>query len=268
MSTPTQSLPWPEGAPVVPVAAARGALDRLASLALRHPELIQLVPGLAQADGAIAADPPPCLEQLADELGGVDRGGLRDLDLLIEERSDTGPYTLMGPFTSFYPVHEEQEMAVVVAIGADGTAGAVYGIGDDLALQLAGRDVVDYLERCTGALESSLEGLEQAVRAQYGEDPADPEEARAEALAQLMDEHLYSDALGMTDPERRPAVELQDPAASGLEDLPEGTVAVADLRTAPLGARVDVLEAELAGDPLDHHLDWREGGLVVCIVRG
>src|SRR5699024_11573908 len=63
-------------------------------------------------------------------------------------------------------------------------------------------------------------------------------------------------------------VAIQDPQHAGLTELPTGTLAVADLRDAPRDARVDVIDAELPGDPLDWHLAWREAGLVVCLVGG
>lgn len=267
MSMPSQPLPWPENAPAVPLAQARPVLDRLASLAARFPRDLELVPGLAQADGEITADPPHSIEQVVDELGGVRRHGAAELDLLLEERADVGPYTLMGSATTFYPIYESGEMAVILTIGADGSAGAVYGIGEDLALQLAGRDLVDYLGRLADALETVLAGLDERVRAERGADRVDDEDARAEVAEQALEEVLYRDVLGMRHLDEFPEVALVDPETAGITDLPPGTLAVADLRDAPLGARVDVIDADLPGDPLDRHLEWRANGLVVCIVQ-
>src|SRR5699024_5140867 len=91
---------------------------------------------------------------------------------------------------------------------------------------------------------------------------------RAEAAQQLMDEHLFAQILG--EGEAAPTVEvpLQDPASAGIEGLPEGTLAVADLRTAPVGARVDLIEVEVPGDPLETHVAWSARGRVVAVLGG
>ena len=257
------SLPWPTGAEVLPLASVRPVLDRLSSLVTTHEEDAALIPGLAVTEEEVAADPPPALEQIGDELGGVRVCGLTMLTLQIEDRTDVGPYTLLGPETSFYPLYETPEAAVVLALDEDGAPGAVYGIGEDLALQLAAEDLPGYLERFADALEIVLTAL--ATRGTAAEDSGTE---RAEAAQQLMDEHLFAQILG--EGEAAPTVEvpLQDPASAGIEGLPEGTLAVADLRTAPVGARVDLIEVEVPGDPLETHVAWSARGRVVAVLGG
>ncbi|WP_394216602.1 hypothetical protein [Brachybacterium vulturis] len=262
MSTPmNNSLPWPTEAEVLPLASVRPVLDRLASLVNTHEEDAALIPGLAVTEEEVAADPPPALEQIGDELGGIEVRGLTMLTLQIEDRTDVGPYTLLGPATSFYPLYETPEAAVVLALDEDGTPGAVYGIGEDLALQLAAEDLAAYLERFADALETTLDAL-----AERGPADDESEVSRADAAGQLMDEHLFAALLGMAEPDESAEIPLQDPAASGLDDLPEGTLAVADLRSAPVGARVDLMEVEVPGDPLEMHVAWRERGRVIVLL--
>src|SRR5699024_10920527 len=126
-----------------------------------------------------------------DELGGIQVCGQTMLTLQIEDRTDVGPYTLLGPATSFYPLYETPEAAVVLALDEDGTPGAVYGIGEDLALQLAADDLAAYLDRFADALEATLTAL-----AARGPAADDSEQERAEAAEQLMDEHLFAAVLG------------------------------------------------------------------------
>lgn len=257
------SLPWPTEAEVLPISTVRPVLDRLASLVNTHEQDATRIPGLADTEEEVAADPPPALEQIGDELGGIEVRGLTMLTLQIEDRTDVGPYTLLGDATSFYPLYETPDAAVVLALDEDGTPGAVYGIGEDLALQLAAEDLPGYLDRFADALEATLVALE--ARGPADEDSAD---ARTDAAEQLMDEHLFAEILGMTELADVPEVPLQDPAAAGIEGLPAGTLAVADLRTAPVGARVDLIEVDVPGDPLETHVAWRERGRVIALLGG
>lgn len=271
------SLPWPTEAPAIPLLSVRPVLDRIASLARTHEQDVTLVPGIATNEEEIAADPPPALEQVLDELGGIELCGHPVLNLLIEDRTDVGPYTLLGPATTFYPLYETPDAAVILTIDDDGAPGAIYGIGEDLALQLAAADLPSYLERFADALQASLAAL--------GEAPEEGE-ARTELAEQLMDQHLFAAFLGEADEDGNddaganpdaagsgavPSAEamtvpVQSPSAAGLEDLPEGTLAVADLREAPLGARVELIDADVPGDPLDLHVAWRERGRVVALL--
>ncbi|MGO1740118.1 MAG: hypothetical protein ACTH0H_10150 [Brachybacterium sp.] len=264
MSTPMNtSLPWPRDADVLPLASVRPVLDRLASLVNTHEQDAAAIPGLAVTEEEVAADPPPALEQIADELGGVKVCGLTMLTLQIEDRTDVGPYTLLGEATSFYPLYETPDAAVVLALDPDGTPGVVYGIGEDLALQLAAPDLGAYLERFTAALDATLTAL-----AERGPADADSKDARTDAAEQLMDQHLFAELLGMTEIDAATEVPLQDPASSGLSDLPAGTLAVADLREATVGARVDLMEVDVPGDPLETHVAWSARGRVIALLGG
>lgn len=293
MSTPVSpsSLSWPTGAPVLPIAQVRPVLERLESLARTNPRDLTWIPGLAQEDGEISADPPPALEQIADEFGGIAVHGRRDLDLLIDERGDIGPYTMLGEATSYYPLYEGSDVAVVLTLDEDGTPGAVYGIGEDLALRLAALDLPSYLQRYADALETAVTGIDARLRELYDEDAQEDEELRADVAEQLLDAHLYAAILGMGEEDDAAAVPLRSlggdaagaapsaggPAADGsgaadgdpgssAEHAPAGAVAVADLRGTAPGARVDVMDADLPGDPLEQQLVWREGGLLVYVV--
>ncbi|MFC7464981.1 hypothetical protein [Brachybacterium sp. GCM10030252] len=257
MSTPmNNSLPWPTEAPVLPVLSVRPVLDRIDSLARTHEQDVTLIPGLAMTEEEVAADPPPALEQVADELGGIELCGQRVLTLQIEDRTDVGPYTLLGEATSFYPLYETPDAAVILTIDPDGAPGAVYGIGEDLALYLAAPNLGGYLERFADALEATLNAL--AERDDEGE-------ARTEAAEQLMEGHLFAEILGTDETADPVEVPLQAPATTDIVDLPGHAVAVADLREAPRGARVDLIDADVPGDPLDLHVIWRERGRIVVL---
>ncbi|MCT2260757.1 hypothetical protein M3F59_03825 [Brachybacterium muris] len=271
MSTPVSpsSLSWPTGAPVLPIAQVRPVLERLESLAHTNPRDLTFIPGLAQEDGEISADPPPALEQIADEFGGIAVHGRRDLDLLIDERGDIGPYTMLGDATSYYPLYEGSDVAVVLTLDEDGTPGAVYGIGEDLALRLAALDLPSYLQRYADALEAAVTGIDARLRELYDEDAQEDEELRADVGEQLLDAQLYAAILGMGEEDDTDVVPLRslsgDPGSSA-EHAPAGAVAVADLRGAAPGAMVDVMDADLPGDPLEQQLVWRDGGLLVYVV--
>lgn len=270
------SLPWPTEAPAIPLLTARPVLDRISSLARTHEPDVTLVPGLAVNEEEIAADPPPALEQILDELSGIELRGIPVLNLVIEDRTDVGPYTLLGAATTFYPLYETPEAAVVLTIDDDGAPGVVYGIGEDLALRLAAPDLIAYLERFADALDATLNAL--ALRG----DESDPKGvARTEAAQELIDLYLFTALVGEDDDEEEAdakadaaadgaagesaSVPLQDPAVSGISALPEGALLVADLRDAPLGAHVDLIDAEVPGDPLDLRVAWREHGRIITL---
>ncbi|MGY5765805.1 hypothetical protein ACXET9_11455 [Brachybacterium sp. DNPG3] len=333
MSSPMPSLSWPVPEAPLPIAPLRPVLERLASLALTHQRDVAPIPGLAEGEGEFTADPPPVLEQILDEFGGIRVGDRDHLSLVVDERTDVGPYTLLGAPTSFYPLHEGEDVAVILAILPDGTAGAVYGIGEDLALRLVATDLGAYLERFADALASALDRLDaleheadlaarrgtgggagsgaasgagavsgagSGAGASDGVD-LDSDESRAEELERLLVENLYATVLGIGEDDEEgdadedvdagedlvetgvvagaeagedlvevPVVPLADflSASAGSVDLPEGTIGVADLREAPVDAFTSVIDAELPGDPLDWHVEWREGGRVVAIVAG
>lgn len=255
-------LPWPVEADILPVEPLRPVLERLASLALRHDEDVTLRAALVDDEGQTdeAADPPPALEQVLEEFGGIELRGRARLDLLVDERTELGPYTLLGDATTYYPLYEGSDVAVILTVDGDGTPGAVYGIGEDLSLTLAARDLGGFLERWADALTATLDELDAEVERRAGASDED----RADAAEELMDAHLLRTILGGL-PERVSVPVV--PVARGAvpAGLPAGTIAVADLREAPLDATVDVMDAELPGDPLDHHLAWASGGQVVAV---
>lgn len=192
MSMP--SLPWPT-ADALPIEPLRPVLDRMTALSMAHPEDITAVPGLAQVDGRVLADPPPCLEQIVDEFGGIVVRGGSALMLLTSERGTEGPYTMLGDAVTYYPLHEdpETESAVVLTLDEHGAPGAVYGIGDDLALRLASPDLAGYLHAYADALEATISELDAAVRTEVaGAEVTDADRDRAARA--LMRHHLF-DAL-------------------------------------------------------------------------
>ena len=160
-------------------------------------------------------------------------------------------------------------MAVVLTLGEDGTPGAVYGIGEDLALRLAALDLPSYLQRYADALETAVTGIDARLRELYDEDALDDEELRADVAEQLLDAQLYAAILGMGEEDDTDVVPLRslsgDPGSAS-ENAPAGAVAVADLRGAAPGAMVDVMNADLPGDPLGQQVEWRDGGLLVYVV--
>ena len=260
-----RSLPWPDRAPVLGVDQFRDVIARLSSLAMRHPERVVLLgAGVdAEGDGELAGDPPPALEQIVEELGGVEVDGTARLDLLVDERVDVGPYTLLGDATTYYPLYEGEDVAIVLTLDEDGAPGAVLGIGDDLAMTLVALDLRSFLERWADALEATVESL----TADTGNEGSGPDPEAAEAL---MGSHLLREALG--DVPERTTVRVTAP--SELEDaedlgLPAGTVAVADLRGAALGTVVELMDAPLPGggaDILDLHVAFTADGLVIALV--
>lgn len=269
MPSPTR-LSWPDGAPVVPVEPLRAVIEAYSSLALRHPDEVSLLPTLVDEDGDAdeAADPPPALEQIVEEFGGVAVCGRPLLDLLVDDRSDLGPYTLLGEPTTFYPLYEGEDVAVVLMIDEDGAPGAVYGIGEDLAMTLAARSIGHYLERFLHALTETLGELDAEVERTRGADAVHDTGARAEAAERLIDAHLLSTILGDLPEGERDVVPVESTDDSGFEedDLPEGAVAVADLRDAPIDATVQVMDADLPGDPLECRIVPSHRGLVLAIV--
>lgn len=270
---PGTSLPWPSGAPVLPVEPLRPVLERLASLALRHPGDVTLLPTRVDDDGEVdeSTDPPPALEQIVEEFGGITVQGGSGITLLVDERTDLGPYTLLGAPTTFYPLHEGEDVAVILTIGEDGTPGAVYGIAEDLSLTLAARDLGGFLGLYADALAETLEALGPddaavdvaAVPAGSAGTAPTP---RADAARELMDTHLFARILGGEQAADRPVVPVTPLESAAHEASPHGAVATADLRGAPLGSVVAIMDAELPGDPVYFHLAWDHQGQVITVV--
>src|SRR5699024_10187864 len=178
MTSPQPSLSWPTSPTPPRIAELRSVVHRLTPLAHAPDREPAVIPGLAAPDAGGAADPPPALEQVTDELGGLSVRGRRALDLLVEERTDVGPSTQLGEPTSYYPLHEDVDVAVVLTVAEDGTPGAVYGIGEDLALHLAAPDLGAYLTRFADALEQALSELDEHIRRSWGQPSVEDETAR------------------------------------------------------------------------------------------
>jgi hypothetical protein len=195
------SLPWPDGAEVLPIATLRPVLDRLSSLVTTHAEDAETIPGLAVAEEEVPADPPPALEQLVDELGGIALRGVRVLDLLVEDRTDVGPYTLLGDARTYYPLYETPDAAVVLTLDENGTPGAVHGIGEDLSLQLAAPDLPTYLGLFADALEATLAALDERGPAEEDsrQDRDEVAEQRGELGALTRARRDDGDSLGAVD---------------------------------------------------------------------
>ncbi|MDO5662186.1 MAG: hypothetical protein Q4G40_05790 [Brachybacterium sp.] len=262
-------LPWPTEAATLSVEPFRPVLERLQSLALRHSDHVDLLAPLIDEDGTPdpSADPPPALAQVLEEFGGIRPRGGPELNLLVDERTDEGPYTLLPDRTSYYPLIEGDDAAVILTIDESGAPGAVYGIGEDLALTLAAEDLLAFLERYTGALELTLDALDAEVVRSRGADGLG-DAARDEITAELMDVHLYRTILGDIPEEECapiPLVPAKDSDLAG-DDLPAGTLALADTRDAALDFCIPVMDADLPGDPLETSLAWRHDGRVVLLV--
>ncbi|MCS6711710.1 hypothetical protein JSY14_06630 [Brachybacterium sp. EF45031] len=262
----SSSLPWPTAPAALPIGPLRPVVERLSSLARRHPDDVTLLPGLAFEDGEVAADPPPVLGQIVDEFGGVDVRGAGGVTLLGDERSDLGPYSLLGEAITYLPLLETEEEAVILTIADDGSAGAVLAIADDLAVHLAAPDLRTWLEHAAAALEDVAARLERSETSGT---------ARDEEAATLVRDLVLGpvvDGTGEAQQEEVPVLPLGagsalPPDLDGL-DLPFGVVGVADLRRCGMGARIDVLEAQVAGEELDRRLVWRDGGRVIVLVDG
>src|SRR5699024_984765 len=134
----------------------------------------------------------------------------------------------------------------------------------DLALHLAAPDLGANLTRFADALGQTLSELDDHIRRSRGRPSVEDETARDDAVEQLLDLRLSGGVRGS----RADGVDRDADGVGMLTELPTGTLDVAELRDAPRDARVDVIDAELPGDPLDWHLAWREAGLVVCLVGG
>lgn len=229
-----------------------------------------------------AGDPsrflPPALAHIADEFGGIRvRGQQADLAIVVDERSDLGPYTLLTDPVSFTPLYEGEDVAVVLSIDPSGAPGPVYGIDEDLALVLAGQDLADYLQRYTQALDEALAAADPAAQ-----DPTAGGSPSAQDIAEHMQEHFFTPLVGPVEvPDATGTAGTETPGGSGTTDvastvvpstpsdtngLTAGTVAVADLHGAPVGTRVDVMEADVP-DLLNTRVGWGEGGRTVLLVQ-
>lgn len=261
MPSAKRTLSWPDAAPPLPVEPLRPVIERLTSLALRHGEDIRLREPLVDDDGERdpAADLPPSLELVAEAFGGIIPIAGGGLDLLVDERIDLGPYTMLGSPVTYVPLHEGEDVAVILTLDEDGAPGAVYGIGEDLSLTLAARDLQGFLERYADALEAALAGLEA-----LGDGASRTE--REELLEARMQELLWDAVLGRGEDRAEAVIQTVDGAElSPPVGLPAGTLGVADLRHAESDMTVPVMDADLPGDPLATRIGWSAGGLLISL---
>ncbi|PWH07354.1 hypothetical protein DEO23_01530 [Brachybacterium endophyticum] len=288
------SFDWPRDAAPLPIEPLRAPIERLQTLAARHEGVLELIDPLetdeeeAQAGstagsaatagtagfaGGVAGDPatylPPALSRIADEFGGISVvGGAAALTIVVDERSDLGPYTILTDPLSFTPLYEGDDVAVVLAIDESGAPGAVFAIGENLALTLVAPDLGEYIGRYADALDLALTGGEEpGSESRTGTSATGTSGTVSAPDAELVAERMEGSFFApLFEEEGKPVVPLAASAPEGIT-APTGTAAIADLRGAPLGSRVEVLEADLPGDPLAIRIAWREGGLVVCVTN-
>ena len=153
---------------------------------------------------------------------------------------------------------------MVLALDPDGTPGVVYGIGEDLALQLAAPDLGAYLERFTAALDATLTAL-----AERGPADADSKDARTDAAEQLIDQHLFAELLGMTEIDAATEVPLQEPRLL----RPVGPPRRHSRRRGPARSnrrrsRGPDGSVDVPGDPLETHVAWSARGRVIALLGG
>ncbi len=141
------ALNWPEPKETIDMSRARAALERLAA-------------AVAASDGVAtpidpeesAADVPPALKDLADEMAGARVGEEFELNLLAEERTDLGPFTLLGDPMSYYPLFETIEDAVILTINEEGVPGGVWWINEELDMHLLATSFAEYVDLVTDAI--------------------------------------------------------------------------------------------------------------------
>jgi hypothetical protein len=268
----------------------RPAIARAQDLATRYPDLLELIDPLPGSDGSEGADAdggadrsttqvagrlpgsatgdaeiflPPALRAFAEEFGGLRiRGADLGLEILVTERSELGPFTLLEDPLSFTPVYEGEDVAAVVALDPAGTPGAVYGIDEDLSFTLLAGDLGEFVVTFVAALDRAIEetlradGLDPVTAARTGASP-DPD-AVADALRSRA---LVPSAEGT--PVR--AFEHPDTTTGLPEALPPGTVWVADLRRAALGTRVEPMEVDVPADVVELGLSFAADGRVLAL---
>lgn len=143
------SLSWPQPNEPVDMSRERAALERLALA-------VSASNGLAEPidPEESASDVPPALKDLADELAGARVGDEFELTLLPEDRTDLGPFTLLGDPTRYFPLFETSDDAVILTLNGDGVPGGVWWIDEDLDLHLLATSLAEYVDLVTGAIAS------------------------------------------------------------------------------------------------------------------
>lgn len=139
-------LDWPTPTTDVDTSKMRAAFERLAAA-------VAASNGLADSidPEESGADVPPALKDLADELAGV-RVGEFELTLLAEDRTDLGPFTLLGEPTSYYPLFETTDDAVILTLNNEGIPGGVWWIDEELNMHLLATSLDEYVDTVTRAI--------------------------------------------------------------------------------------------------------------------
>lgn len=143
------ALNWPQPTEPIDTRDMRAALERLAE-------------AVAGSDGVAtpidpeesAADVPPFLKDIADEMAGARVGDEFELTLLAEERTDLGPFTLLGDPTSYYPLFETPEDAIILTINEQGVPGGVWWIDEELDMHLLATSFTEYVDLVTDAIKA------------------------------------------------------------------------------------------------------------------
>ena len=141
------ALPWPQPSEPVDLTRERAALERLATV-------VSASNGAAEAidPEESAADVPPALKDLADETAGVRVGEQFSFSLLAEERTDLGPFTLLGDPTSYYPLFETPDDAIILTVNSQGVPGGVWWIDEELDMHLLATSLAEYIDRVSDAI--------------------------------------------------------------------------------------------------------------------
>ncbi|MDO5644609.1 MAG: hypothetical protein Q4G21_02800 [Dermabacter sp.] len=142
-------LSWPQPPTPYDSSRERAALERLAAAVSASGGLA--VPIDPEESGA---DVPPALADLADELAGARVGDEFELTLLAEDRTDLGPFTLLGDPTRYYPLFETPDDAIILTLNADGVPGGVWWIDEDLDLHLVAPSLADYVDLVAVAIST------------------------------------------------------------------------------------------------------------------
>lgn len=148
MSQPL-ALNWPQPTSPIDTSAARAALERLAAaVAASGGTATSIDPEES------AADVPPALKDLADEMAGARVGEEFEFTLLAEERTDLGPFTLLGDPTSYYPLFETPDDAVILTLSDEGEPGGVWWIDEELDLHLLATSLAEYVDLVSEAIRA------------------------------------------------------------------------------------------------------------------
>lgn len=163
------SLPWQVPNPPYDTSRERAALEQLSAAVsaararLTGSELAEMIQVIDPEESA--ADAPAALKDLADETAGVQVGEEFYFSLLAEERSDLGPFTLLGSAIEYYPLFETPDEALILTINEAGLPGAVWWIDEDLDLHLITTTLSEYID----LVRAGIEQLDPALDSTLGE---------------------------------------------------------------------------------------------------